>query len=86
MTSTKYPDLTLEQKLAHLVEECGEVLQAVGKTQRWGLYSVNPELPPDKQEINKDWILRELADLRETIDRVELALLMDGSQYRNSPR
>ena len=31
-----YRPKTTEQALGYLVEECGEVLQAVGKSQRWG--------------------------------------------------
>jgi NTP pyrophosphatase (non-canonical NTP hydrolase) len=70
----KYEPRTLSEKLGYLVEECGEVMAAVGKTFRWGLWSVNPELPKDQQECNRDWILRELADLRGAIDRAEKTL------------
>lgn len=56
--------------LAMLVEECGEVLAAAGKTQRWGRYSVNPELPVEQQEKNRDWLLREMIDLEQAIARV----------------
>lgn len=56
--------------LAWLVEECGETLAAAGKTQRWGLDSVNPELPPEQQETNRDWLLREILDLEAAITRV----------------
>ena len=56
--------------LACLVEECGEVLAAAGKTQRWGRDSVNPELSPQDQETNRDWLLRELIDLEAAIERV----------------
>lgn len=67
----QYEPKTTEQRLGYLVEECGEVLAAVGKAQRWGLESTNPELPPEKREENQDWILRELKDLRGAIARVE---------------
>lgn len=60
---SEYEPKTLQQKLGYLVEECGEVQAAVGKTLRWGLHSTNPELPPEQQETNLDWILRELHDL-----------------------
>lgn len=65
----RYTPKTLEQKLGYLVEECGEVLQAVGKSQRWGLDSVNPELPVPvgERETNRDWLLRELHDLQRAI-------------------
>ena len=62
----QYMPKTLEQKLGYLVEECGEVLAAVGKTQRWGLYSFNPE-PGASRETNREWILRELDDLENAI-------------------
>jgi len=67
----KYRPKTVDQKLGYLVEECGEVLAAVGKTLRWGLDSYNPELPKKKRETNRDWILRELQDLKLAIELVE---------------
>ena len=69
-----YEPKTLKQKLGYLVEECGEVLTAVGKSNRWGLDSHNPELPYEKQESNRGWILRELKDLRRAIRYVDKAL------------
>jgi NTP pyrophosphatase (non-canonical NTP hydrolase) len=70
----QYEPKTVDQALGYLVEECGEVLAAVGKTQRWGLASVNPDLPVEKQETNRDWILRELEDLSGAIDRARTFL------------
>ena len=70
----EYEPKTVEEKLGYLVEECGEVLAAVGKTQRWGLDSVNPELPPEEQEENRTWVLRELRDLTRAIRYVREAL------------
>lgn len=64
--------------LACLVEECGETLAAAGKTQRWGLNSVNPELPPERQETNRDWLLRELLDLDAAIQRVQATIKEEG--------
>ncbi len=60
--------------LAHVVEECGEVLAAAGKTQRWGWSSVNPELPPAQQESNLLWLKREPADLKGAIARLEAVI------------
>lgn len=68
-----YPD-TIEQKLGYLIEECGEVLEAVGKTQRWGLNSYNPELSSEQRETNREWILRELNDLEQAIQIVRVAI------------
>lgn len=72
--SIYYPT-TIQQKLGYLVEECGEVMAAVGKTQRWGLESFDPtddaKLNPDgTKETNRQWILRELNDLKNAIDIV----------------
>jgi NTP pyrophosphatase (non-canonical NTP hydrolase) len=70
----QYEPTTLSQKLGYLVEECGEVLAAVGKTLRWGPQSFNPELPESERETNREWILRELLDLQGAIVRVQKAL------------
>jgi NTP pyrophosphatase (non-canonical NTP hydrolase) len=70
----EYEPKTNMQRLGYVVEECGEVLQAIGKTIRWGLESVNPELPPEQQESNAAWILRELDDLSGAIDRLKSAI------------
>lgn len=69
-----YEPKTLAGKLGYLVEECGEVLAAVGKTQRWGLENFNPELPPEKRETNREWVLREMLDLERAIGMVRAAL------------
>lgn len=67
----EYKPKTIEQKLGYLIEKCGEVLAATGKTIRWGLNSVNPELPPKEAETNREWIIRELKDLKRAIKFVE---------------
>lgn len=72
----EYAPISIEQKLGYLVEECGEVLAAVGKTQRWGLNSYNPE-PGASRETNREWILRELDDLENACAIVRGAI--DGS-------
>lgn len=66
----EYEPGPLAQRLAYLIEECGEVLAAAGKSLRWGYASANPELPEDEQETNAAWLRRELADLQAAIDRV----------------
>ena len=80
-----YKPKTFEQKLGYLVEECGEVLGAVGKTQRWGADSSNPEIPPEEQEKNGDWILRELVDLDRAIRFVRAALIIQGYTGKTHP-
>ena len=64
----EYRPKTREQKLGYLVEECGEVLAAVGKTLRWGDDSTNPE--SHNPETNREWVLRELDDLSDAIEIV----------------
>ena len=57
--------------LAHVAEEAGEVIAAIGKTLRWGPDGANPELPDDQRETNADWVRREIADLKGAIERLE---------------
>lgn len=61
--------------LGHLVEECGEVLAAAGKTLRFGPDSYNPELPAKKRETNLAWLKREIADLESVIARAKEHIL-----------
>lgn len=68
----RYQPKTIGDKLGYLVEESGEVNAAVGKTLRWGLDSSNPEIVGG--ETNRDWLLRELQDLKKAIRIVEAAL------------
>jgi NTP pyrophosphatase (non-canonical NTP hydrolase) len=66
----KYLPKTTPKKLAHLIEECGEVMHAVGKALRFGLdKSLHPH-----GESNREWILRELDDLQLAILAVRVAL------------
>jgi hypothetical protein len=60
--------------LAHAIEEAGEFLAAAGKTQRFGRESVNPELPKLEQETNIAWLVRESADLRGALERLEATI------------
>jgi hypothetical protein len=70
-TQDKYPPQTLKEKLGYLIEECAEVLQAAGKTLRFGLENFNPELPVQQRIKNKDWLLEEIKDLRYAMYLVE---------------
>ena len=78
MTDARYFQSGFDKQLSHLIEECGEVLAAAGKTQRWGVTSVNPLLTQDKQEKNIDWLKREIADLKLVIGRLEDTMERDG--------
>jgi NTP pyrophosphatase (non-canonical NTP hydrolase) len=85
----EYEPKTIEQKLGYVVEECGEVLAAIGKAQRWGLGSCNPELPIPEREYNRDWVLRELEDLSGAILRLRTHLMMmtdEELERHGSPR
>jgi hypothetical protein len=62
--------------MAHVAEEAGETLAALGKSMRWGLDSVNPLLPEAERETNRAWLLREIPDLRGALDRLETELLL----------
>jgi hypothetical protein len=59
MSNPEYIRYDYEHSLAHAIEEAGDLIAALGKTSRWGPYSVNPELPPTQQERNIDWVFRE---------------------------
>lgn len=60
--------------LAHVMEEAGELVAAIGKCHRWGWRSVNPELLEADQETNIDWALREMSDVEDAIFRFRNSL------------
>lgn len=70
MSQARYLQDGFPKRLSHAIEECGEFLSAAGKLQRWGAFSVNPELPRDMQETNIDWLFRELIDVQEAMERL----------------
>jgi hypothetical protein len=72
---------TKDQRLGHLVEEFGEVLAAIGKIMSFGWYSVNPLLPPEEQEANIDWFLRELDDAELAIRRLREKIAEEASVF-----
>lgn len=57
--SNKLSDAQIE-RLAMLAEECGEVIQVIGKIMRHGYLSYHPDNPRD---TNRDMLGRELTDL-----------------------
>ena len=60
------------ERLSVLAEECGEVIQVVGKILRWGYESWNPlEVP---RETNRTKLEKELAD----INVATLLMLQNG--------
>lgn len=71
MTDPKYMRPGLDFAVGKTIEEAGELQAALGKTLRWGWASYNPELPVEKRETNRDWVRREIADLRGALDSLE---------------
>lgn len=60
-----------------MIEECGEVLAAAGKMQRWGPFSENPEIPVADRETNIVWLRREIKDVLEAIRDLDEAMQID---------
>ena|ERR1700729_3233840 len=74
MSDPRFLQTGRDKILSHLIEECGEVLSAAGKTQRWGWDSVNPLIEnAEEAETNEEWLFRELSDLEEAINRLRKA-------------
>lgn len=67
----EYKPKTLVQKLGYLIEECGELQSALGKTIRWGLDSYNPELDEPNRKLNRTWIREEIQDIKRAIRFLE---------------
>lgn len=49
--------------LGWVIEECGEVLQTIGKILRFGPNNYNPDVPPEHRETNAQAMRREMGDL-----------------------
>lgn len=71
MTDPRYMRLGLDFARGKAIEECGELLAALGKSLRWGWRSANPELPLGERESNLLWIEREMADVRGALDNLQ---------------
>lgn len=74
MTDSRFARPGLHHAFGRAVEELGELSAALGKTLRWGWDSVNPLLPEAARETNEQWVRRELADVREALDKLEVEL------------
>ena len=66
-----YESKNIRQATGHLIEECGEVQAALGKTIRWGIDNFNPFLPEDQRITNRQWVLNEISDLKIAIAKIE---------------
>ncbi len=60
-----------QERLAILIEECGEVIQIACKILRHGYESTNPMM--DSDETNREALERELGDLGHAVRRMEKA-------------
>ena len=74
MTDQRYMRPGLDFARGKAIEECGELLAALGKSLRWGWESANPELPVKDRETNVAWVRREMADVRQALDNLEKEL------------
>ena len=57
-----------QERLAILIEECGEVVQAACKILRHGYESKNPTIP--QSETNRQALEREIGDVMHTVNRL----------------
>ena len=70
MTDQNYMRAGLDFAVGKMVEECGELMAALGKTVRFGWKSSDPGLPMNERETNRDWVLREMNDTRDALDNL----------------
>lgn len=74
------------ERLAYLAEECGEVIQIVGKILRHGYDSYNPYDP--NKESNKTLLETELNDILKAISRLkdnnDIHILVELKAYKNN--
>lgn len=59
------------ERLAILAEECGEVIQIVGKILRHGYHSYNPTVEETKQRPNTALLQKELGDMLWIISKMD---------------
>lgn len=71
MTDPRYMRPGLDFARGKAIEECAELIAALGKSLRWGWDSVNPDLSPEQQETNASWVRREMQDVRGALDNLE---------------
>lgn len=74
MSDARFLQDGFDKRLSHAMEECGEFIAAAGKTQRWGVWSVNPLLPEAEKVTNLRWLRDEIDDVRSALDRLEAAI------------
>ena len=67
LNTNPYLPETRIQAIGYIVEETGELVQAVGKTLRWGLDSYDPTVPENDRVANLQWVKDELAGLHRAL-------------------
>jgi NTP pyrophosphatase (non-canonical NTP hydrolase) len=60
-----------DERLALLLEECGEVIQVIGKIQRHGYLSHDPTSQAQYPPNNRDLLAKELGDVLAAITMME---------------
>lgn len=70
--NTKYLPTSPEGKKDRVLEEIGEVIQAIGKCGRWGMIAKDPYTGIEYD--NRATLRAELADLKDAIDRFDSSL------------
>ena len=59
-----------DERLALLIEECAEVIQAAAKIQRHGYGSVNPMVISDVKETNRAFLEKEIGHVQHALFRL----------------
>ena len=79
MVHPEFAPKTFDDKITHLIEECGEVVVAAAKVKRFGLHNGLPGREPFR--TNKDDLLYEMMDLREAILKVVQAIQEEDMKH-----
>lgn len=74
-----YMPSTIEEALAHLCEEAGELIQECGKALRFGIYNHHPK-EPDKRNIDR--IRTEFNDVRKRMMVLENLITSLEGRFR----
>ncbi len=80
MSDDRYNDIG--EPMDKLIEEIGEVLQAWGKMQRFGMFNVDPEAEEDTDRNNLRDFIMELNDLKDATAKVYWWALKKGMKHQ----
>lgn len=76
MSDPKYIDIGRPE--TKLIEECGELLQALSKAERFGWFNHHPEKP---EITNLEQVKREMDDVVEACERLEKHMRQLSADY-----